>query len=657
MCGISGCSLSGEAPQEIEALSNKLIQSLHHRGPDGNGSWSDYQNMLLCHNRLAIQDLTEAGKQPMMSLSKRFIISFNGEIYNFLDLKKDLVARGYIFKGHSDTEVILGAFDEWGIIDSLCRFNGMFAIAVWDTEEKELCLARDRLGEKPLYYGWLPTRFAFASELKALKTISPALNLNRSIIADFLSIGYIPTPFSVYDNIYKLTPGTLITFSVEQLRNRPDGYDAEPESNKISPKRYWSVYSLFEKQDDLIANPQEAIDLLEDKLLHAVQRQLVADVPVGAFLSGGIDSSTVVALMQHIASIPIKTYTIGFNVEQFDEAVFAKQIAKHLGTDHTEVYLDPNECLSIIDRLPTIYDEPFADPSQLPATLVCEIAKQHVTVCLSGDGGDELFAGYNRYLSAASILKKTAYLPSSLKKMIAQAFLLINAEIVDTTFNKLRCFLLGTRSKQASIGLKLHKLAKLLRTEDMGQLYSYLLSLSEFGRQEKSKSKLIVEDRVQKYFKIDRDFIDLAMLIDQLNYLPDDNLSKVDRAAMSCALETRLPILDKDVIELSWKIPSHMKTKNGKTKWPLREVLYKYVPQELIDRPKMGFSVPVSAWLRNELKDWSYDLIDQLRELSFADGDYWRALWNEHQSGRKDNGLALWPALMLSLWLRSNHNC
>ncbi len=655
MCGISGTVLNGDSSLHISELSRQFINSLHHRGPDGNGCWTDEQNILLCHNRLAIQDLSEAGKQPMVSRTQRYVITYNGEIYNFQELRSKLCSLGHGFRGGSDTEVLLAAFEEWGIVNSLNRFNGMFAFAVWDTVDRELTLARDRLGEKPLYYGWLTTGFIFSSELKPFKTIPSGLNFNESVIPDFLSLGYIPTPFTIYQNIFKLTPGTSISFNVQQLKKIPSNFTPESNSGELSPKPYWSVSSLFSNQQVLIFDHKQVVNQLEETLIRAVQRQLVADVPVGAFLSGGIDSSTVVALMQQVSSMPVKTFTIGFNVEQFNEAKFAKKIARHLGTEHTEVYLDQIECLSLIDRLPSIYDEPFADPSQLPTALVCEIARKHVTVCLSGDGGDELFAGYNRYISTASLLQKTAFLPPSIKKKLANILLFFNARTIDSYYDKFRKLFLGDHYKQASVGLKLHKVAKLLQIEDHAQLYKVMLTLNNFCEGNGIASKPIITKRIADYFATNREFVDLAMLTDQLNYLPDDNLTKVDRAAMSCALETRLPLLDKDVIELSWRIPWQIKLKNGKSKWPLRQILYKYVPQKLIDRPKIGFSVPISAWIRDELKDWSYELIQNLDCLPVVRKNYWQGLWEEHQSGAKDNGLAMWPALMLSLWLQAEH--
>ena len=655
MCGISGIYLHKTAPRHIQALSQQLISALHHRGPDGNGWWTDDRNLLLCHNRLAIQDLSDAGRQPMESISKRYVVTYNGEIYNFLDLKNELMSFGHSFQGGSDTEVILAAFDKWGVLDSVSRFTGMFAFAVWDTVENILTLARDRMGEKPLYYGWGKEGFLFASELNPLKVVSQGFELNESVVPDFLSIGYIPTPFTIYKDIYKLTPGTSISLNVEQLKTPPHGFNPESDSGEISPKSYWSVLSQFNNSPNgFILDPQEAVSQLESTLLVAVQRQLVADVPIGAFLSGGIDSSTVVALMQQVSPVSVKTFTIGFNVDQFNEAEFAKKIAKHLGTDHTEVYLNPMECLSLIDRLPSIYDEPFADPSQLPTALVCGIARKHVTVCLTGDGGDELFAGYNRYLATASLLRKTSFLSPFIKKKIGKVLFSFNARKVDSYYDMFRKLCLRDQAKQASVGLKLHKLAKLLDIQDFGKLYSFLLRVNGFKGGGHSSSLSILDQRITSYFSTNRDFVDVAMLTDQLNYLPDDNLTKVDRAAMAYALETRLPLLDKDVVELSWRIPWQIKFKKGHSKWPLRQILYKHVPRRLIDRPKMGFSVPISSWIRDELKDWSFELIQNLDCLPVAGKNYWQKLWEEHQTGTKDNGLALWPALMLSLWLQDD---
>ncbi len=649
MCGISGCVIRDSS--EVSSKSKSMLEALRHRGPDGNGYWSDSDNVLLCHTRLAIQDLSEAGKQPMVSSSQRYVITFNGEIYNFQELKKELLNLGHTFCSRTDTEVILTAIDEWGIFVTLKRLKGMFAFAVWDKFVKSLTLARDILGEKPLYYGWSREGFLFGSELKALKSISAGFELNELIIPDFLTLGYVPTPFTIYANLYKLTPGTFITFNDNQFMKMPGGFSPMVDQGETSPKPYWAVKDQIKSKNELIVEPQEVVYRIEETLMNSIRHQLISDVPVGAFLSGGIDSSLVVALMQKVSSFPVKTFTIGFHQQQFNEAKYAKQIAKHLETDHTEVYIDPDECLSIIDRLPTIYDEPFADPSQLPTIIVCEMARKSVTVCLSGDGGDELFAGYNRYISASSLLSKSSFLPAFLKKKLAGMLMNFNVGSIDAGYEKFRNFLGGDQTKQANVGLKLHKVAKLLQIEEPAELYGFLLRLNDFT-EVGGKSKSIIEERIADCFSVNRDFVELAMLTDQLNYLPDDNLTKVDRAAMSCALETRLPLLDRDVVELSWMIPWQIKLREGKSKWPLRQVLYKYVPRKLIDRPKMGFSVPISAWIREELKDWSYELIQYLDCMPIARKNYWQALWDEHQTGHKDNGLALWPALMLSLWLQ-----
>jgi asparagine synthase (glutamine-hydrolysing) len=651
MCGISGLCIAN-SNYDIKHLSVQLLNTLEHRGPDGGDTWSDSKTILLCHNRLSIQDLSINGKQPMLSSSKRYVLTFNGEIYNFLDLKTKLKKLGHSFIGTSDTEVILASIEEWGVENSITQFNGMFAFALWDRKFDTITLARDRLGEKPLFYGWNEKGLMFASELNPFKYHFDNFTVNTKVINDFLNYGYIPTPYTVYEGIYKLTPGTIIQFNADQILHKPSNFSPETDLNHLSPKQFWSVQSFFEN-NALIYNPHLVISQLEDLLDKSVHRQLIADVPVGTFLSGGIDSSLVTAIAQKNTKYPIKTFTIGFDVDQFDEAIYAKKIADHLNTDHTEVYLSSNDCLKIIDRLPIIYGEPFADPSQLPSILVSEIARKHVKVCLSGDGGDELFAGYNRYLSTTNFLKFTSLLPKKLKHFLATAINSINSNTIDKSHNFIRGTFLKHKSKQANVAIKIQKLSNLLRLNDSADIYNSLLSLT--GVTDNTiTSNSILKRRIDNLFLSNREFIDIAMLIDQLNYLPDDNLTKVDRASMSCSLETRLPLLDKEIVEMSWKIPYKTKIKDNFSKWPLRQILYKHVPRELIDRPKMGFSVPISSWLKNDLKDWSFELLNNQHTDLESNNNHWLKLWHEHQSGSKDNGLALWPAIMLNHWLNYN---
>ncbi|MES9991074.1 MAG: asparagine synthase (glutamine-hydrolyzing) [Candidatus Thiodiazotropha sp.] len=647
MCGISGLCIAF-SHHDIDHLSQKLLKTLHHRGPDGNGTWTDNKTILLAHNRLSIQDLSSNGKQPMLSSSNRYVLTFNGEIYNFLELKNRLQKLGHSFIGTSDTEVILASIEEWGIQNSISQFNGMFAFALWDRELETITFARDRLGEKPLFYGWSEKGLMFASELEPFKYHFETLHINQEIINDFLNYGYIPTPHTIYEGIYKLIPGSFIQFNLGQILSRPSDFSPTYSTSNISPKQYWSVRSHFEGSE-LIKDPDHAVEQLEELLDSAIQRQLIADVSVGTFLSGGIDSSLVTAVAQKNTTRPIKTFTIGFDVDQFNEAIYAKEIASHLGTDHTEVYLTSNDCLNTINRLPGIYGEPFADPSQLPTILVSEIAREQVTVCLSGDGGDELFAGYNRYISTINFLRLTSKLPKRAKHLLANTINFINPNYIDTSYNFLSRMLPNKKHKQANIAIKIQKLGNLLNLSDSGEIYNSLLSLSS-TTDNRTFTNTLLKSRIDDFFSHDREFIDIAMLIDQLNYLPDDNLTKVDRASMSCSLETRLPLLDKEIVELSWKIPYTTKIKDNLTKWPLRQILYKHVPKELIDRPKMGFSVPISSWLRNDLKDWSHDLLNMKNSDLGLNNDYWLDLWQQHQSGSTDNGLALWPAIMLNHW-------
>lgn len=654
MCGIAGCTIAQLSGSEVKSQAQRFIRALNHRGPDGNGFWQDEGNLLLTHNRLAILDLSEHGHQPMFSASGRYVLTYNGEIYNFSELRSGLAKRGIQFRGHSDTEIILGLVDTHGIEQALRMIDGMFAFALYDKEKKEITIARDRMGEKPLFYGWVNGQFVFASELKAIKSLNHPLTINKDCIDDFLSYGYIPTPHSIYQHIYKLTPGTSLTFSKKNNYSASVLFSPYP-GTRYGPSPFWELKNVKDT-GGRIKTPELAVELLEKNLENTISRQLIVDVPVGCFLSGGIDSSLVTALAQQQSSHPVKTFTIGFEVEQFNEAPFAREIADHLGTDHHETYVKTTDVLDLISNLPDVYDEPFADPSQLPSILVARIARQDVTVCLSGDGGDELFAGYNRYSKAASSIKTFNSWPEVIKTNLGRLLLNLNPKLIDQALSNLHKLPGLNRFKQANLGIKLRKLGFLMKTTSDHEVYLFLLKFNGL-QPDANVLTTTLDQRISDLFASSDDFITTALLVDQLNYLVDDNLTKVDRSAMSASLETRLPLLDRQVVELSWRIPTGIKIRNNQTKWPLREILYKHVPKSMIERPKMGFSVPLSDWLKKELKDWSLALLRNPGIKGLVDVDHYQALWEEHQEGRDDNGLVLWPVLVLSQWLsRQNIN-
>ncbi|MDI9245574.1 asparagine synthase (glutamine-hydrolyzing) [Marinobacter sp. CHS3-4] len=651
MCGIAGCTVRGLNQSDIETLANSFVASLNHRGPDGHGYWSAPDNFLLAHTRLSIQDLSEAGKQPMHSPSRRYVISFNGEIYNFPEIRKELQQKGVLFKGHSDTEVILALADSIGIAATLKRIDGMFAIALFDRQSGELTLARDRMGEKPLFYGWVSDQFIFTSELKAVKALGKKLTLNREVLGDYLACGYVPTPHSIYRNIYKLTPGTYLTLAPGDQVKQPHQFNPLPGSG-TGPTRYWDLQRFAKTEPDL-KTPVEATRQLQDCLMETIGQQLIADVPVGCFLSGGVDSTLVTALAQANSNTPIDTFTIGFDDPQFDEARYASKLAKHIGTNHHETYISSNDALSMIDSLPTIYDEPFADPSQLPSVLVSSVAKESVTVCLSGDGGDELFAGYNRYSSTSSLLKKTNRIPAPVRLRLGYLLSRMNLAWIESLLPHIGRIPGLSAANQSNIALKVRKLGWLMQMTKSEDIYLFLLSLNGL-QPDPCRHPDILHRRISEAFLSDQDFLNTVMLLDQLNYLVDDNLMKVDRSSMSVSLETRLPLLDRKVVELSWRIPPSLKLNDGQTKWPLRQILYQHVPKTLIERPKMGFSVPLSKWLKKELNCQVNELLNSSDAGNLLNMDHYRELWVQHNLEKRDNSLQLWPVIVLLQWLKAN---
>lgn len=659
MCGIAGILSSNISTDLLEAKGRAMMTALIHRGPDDGGLWMcKPSNLVLVHRRLAIQDISDKGKQPMFSSSKRYCIVFNGEIYNFKEIAVELTKLGHQFCGHSDTEVLLAAVSEWGLTRAVNRFVGMFAFALWDNEENVLHLCRDRMGEKPLYYGWIGKSFIFASELKAIERVTSKdkLEIDKNALAGFLRYGYINAPYSIYHGIYKLIPGTILSMPTHIGIDQAN-YSPWPDCTLNSPATYWSVIDTANQGlSNLILDENEAVDELDRLLRRTIKRQMIADVNIGTFLSGGIDSSVVSAIAQQETRERVRTYTIGFSEKEYDESEYAENIARHLGTEHLSMYVTPQDVLQVVPNLPTIYDEPFADSSQIPAYLVSRMAREHVTVCLSGDGGDELFAGYNRYLWTEYIWSKLSNIPWPLKRLIGKALAAPSPRLWDSLYHTFTAF--HNKSQQTSqklIGLKLQKLAGLMQYRDINDGYDYLLSY--WVRPE----SLMTENASDQHHAPDRsypdtiEFINRAMYLDQIAYLPGDNLAKVDRASMAVSLETRLPLLSHEVVDLSWRLPVSMKVQNKTAKWALRQVLYKYVPKNLIDRPKMGFSVPIEQWLRGELKEWAEDLLDTIDTNSggmLLERPI-RKVWNEHISGRRDHSHRLWTLLMFLSWAHS----
>lgn len=646
MCGIVGTW--GQSSYTEEAL-GAAVRRMVHRGPDDTGLWVDSTSgIALGHVRLSILDLSPAGHQPMFSACGRYVIVFNGEIYNHLELREQLGGLAPAWRGHSDTETLLACFSSWGMEKTLKTTVGMFAIALWDRHEGKLVLARDRLGEKPLYFGYIGGAFAFASELKALTGLPGfSLDIDRKALALLLRHNYIPAPFCIYQGLAKLPPGTWLELTSDGVLHR-----ALP-----APCAYWSA---VEAALAGVANPlafasdAEATDALEAELARSVAGQMLADVPLGAFLSGGVDSSTVVALMQAQSSRPVKTFSIGFREGAYDEAVFARTVARHIGTEHTELYVTPEDALSVIPKLPTIYDEPFSDSSQIPTFLVALLARKGVTVSLSGDGGDELLGGYTRYFLAARVWRKIERMPHPLRRVAARMILACPPHAWDKLYGLADPFI-AKQHRWPTLGDKLHKGAALLDCESGTALYQGLVSHWNpagvvLGVRE-------ADTQLTGQLPAMPGLTEQMMLLDTISYLPDDILVKVDRAAMAVSLETRVPLIDHRVFEFAWRLPLHYKVRNGVGKWLLRQVLYKHVPQALIERPKMGFSVPIDSWLRGPLRDWAESLLDEsrLRQEGYFNPAPIRQKWREHLSGARNWQYHLWGVLMFQAWLECRH--
>lgn len=631
MCGIIG--LLHYQNSSSDAFSG-MLRAIQHRGPDAEGVWHD-EAILLGHRRLSIIDLSPTGHQPMQSSEGRYVITYNGEIYNFLTLKKELSDLGHRFQGMSDTEVLLACIEVYGLEKTLKKLNGMFAFGLWDRAEKILYLARDRFGEKPLYYGWVGQTFLFASELKCFKAYPDfSAEVDQQALAAYLQYGYIPAPYSIYRGISKLSPGCFLKIALDD--------------KQVQMASYWSALQVASAGVDqpLTLTEKEAIDLGETKLKEAVKLRMLADVPLGAFLSGGIDSSTIVALMQKQSRQPVKTFTIGFDNPAYNEAPQAKAVAQHLGTAHTEIYLQEHHLLDVLPKLPAIYDEPFADSSQIPTYLVSQITRQQVTVALSGDAGDELFGGYNRYVFASRLVKYFDYCPFFLRRWIAAALLALPPQ----GWDKLYAWIFRKPSVRL-IGDKLHKLAALLKTAQTPEaVYRHLISCFH-------QPELYLHSPFNSFkggFNEIRDYPAWMMLNDTIGYLPGDILTKVDRAGMAVSLESRIPFLDPAVFEFAWSLPLDFKLRGNQTKWLLRQILYRYIPRELVDRPKMGFGIPLAQWLRTTLRGWAESLLepDQLRQQGYFKAEAVQNLWQQHLSGRRDFSAQLWTLLMFQAWLR-----
>ncbi len=647
MCGIAGFfTLPGSrrADQMSEEV-RRMTDAIVSRGPDDAGVWVDAEaGIALGHRRLSILDLSPLGHQPMTSACGRFVIVFNGEIYNYQELRADLETSGHAWRGHSDTEVMLAAFAQWGMLEATRRFNGMFAFALWDRRERVLHLGRDRLGEKPLFYGRVGGTLVFGSELKALRRF-PGFDaaVDRASVCALLRYSYVPDPHCIYEGFHKLPPASLLSLRL------PD--------EEAKPRLWWSLREVIERGQTtpFTGTETEAMDAFESLLKRAVGQRMVADVPLGAFLSGGVDSSLIVAMMQAQSARPVKTFTIGFDVPEYNEAVFAADVARHLRTDHTEMYVTAKDVLDVIPLLPALYDEPFSDYSQIPTYLVCKMARRHVTVALSGDAGDELFGGYERYFVGRNLWNKFAWMPAPMKRSLAGLMTLPPPAWLNQAGDLLKP-LLPKRVRHMPFGDKLHKLAEVVAAPGMETLYLTLMS------HWKQPEQVVIGGHERATSITDRagwphvaDFTHRMMHLDMENYLPGDILTKVDRAAMGVSLEGRIPLLDADLIEFAWGIPFSMKVREGRGKWLMRETLYRHVPKPLIDRPKRGFGVPLEHWLRADLRDWAEDLLseERLKREGYFHPAPIRQKWREHLQGTRNWNFYLWDVLMFQAWLES----
>jgi asparagine synthase (glutamine-hydrolysing) len=610
--------------------------AIAHRGPDDHGLWCDTEaGIALAHRRLSILDLSPAGHQPMTSANGRLVVVYNGEIYNHQSLRSELEECSVRFRGHSDTEIMLEAFSIFGIKATVERLIGMFALAIWDRHDRTLTLVRDRLGIKPLYWARFGGLFLFGSELKALRAHPGWMpRVDRRSVASFMRHNYIPAPRSIYEGVNKLEPGTILTL---------------PWREGPRLERFWDARQIAQTGllHPLQADDRSVTDQLEALIRDAVSRRMVADVPVGAFLSGGIDSSTVVALMQAANAGPVRTYSIGFDIAGYDEAKHAAAVARHLRTDHTELTVTSREALEVIPRLPEYYDEPFSDSSQIPTYLISAMTRRHVTVALSGDGGDELFGGYSRYQLARRFWRTLSLLPRPVRQTFAHGLRAIPPDRWSRLFSAL-----PDRLRPAQAGDKLHKLASVLALDDAEALYRRLVTHWEPGTVIPAVDEpkgILWDTKVAQEFP---GMLERMQFLDLVTYLPDDILTKLDRASMAVALEARVPLIDHRIVEFAWRIPRHMLIRNGLGKWPLRQVLYRHVPRELVERPKMGFGIPLGEWLRGPLREWANDLLSptRLRNTGLFDPAQVHLHWDQHVRGLHNHQYLLWDVLMFEAW-------
>lgn len=640
MCGIVGYWSQRTAASK--PLVEQMASIIAHRGPDGSGSWIDPRNeVAFGHRRLAIIDLSAAGHQPMVSPCGRYVLTYNGEIYNHLDLRDELekVGAAFDWKGHSDTETLLAALGHWGVQGALVRLNGMFAFAFWDNQTREMVLARDRMGEKPLYYGHSRSTFFFGSELKAFEAHPDwAPEIDRGSIASFLRFSYVPGPGSIFHDVFKLPPAHYVVVS-------------NGGRTVAAPQCYWDIDAAAVRGiGDGGGSESEMIQQLDTLLRDSVQIRMASDVPLGAFLSGGFDSSIVVAMMQAQSMQKVKTFTIGFHEKDYDEAGHARAVADHLGTDHTELYVSPQDALDVIPRLSSIWDEPFADSSQIPTLLLSELTRKHVTVSLSGDGGDEAFCGYNRYAMGHQMWSKLQMLPYPARRLLSASMKRFPAGLATRIGNAL-----PGKLRQQNLGDRLPKFGEVVETRDDRDYYRRLVS------HWKNPDQLVLggfETEIttwnESWNSVDG-ILDKMMLTDMKTYLPDDILAKVDRATMAVSLEGRVPLLDHRVIEFAWRTPISMKQRGGQGKWLLRQVLDRYVPRSIMERPKMGFGVPIDTWLAGPLRDWAEALLDErrLRDEGIFDQTLIRQAWDEHLQGQRRWHYLLWDVLMFQAWNES----
>ena len=653
MCGLTGFLWNPKLTSpDIDRQLMLMSEAIKHRGPDDFGRWFDASlGVAIAHQRLSVLDLSFAGHQPMHSSSGRFTIAFNGEIYNHKDLKNELVGKtkcSIEWRGHSDTEILLACFEEWGVDLTLEKLIGMFSISLWDSVDHAMYLIRDRMGEKPMYYGISNDVFIFGSELKAIRAFKGFVaKVDRNSLSMLLKYSYIPSPFSIYKDVKKLPPGTYVKIGMKDLDCL---FKTFPE-----PVKYWSIKDIIDKKGPHISSNltlEKGAEALEELLQESVNLQMEADVPLGVFLSGGVDSSLVAALMQAESANKIKTFSIGFDEQEYNEAEYAKSVAQHLGTEHTEFYVTPDEALKVIPMLPSLFDEPFADSSQIPTFLVSKMAKKYVSVAVSGDGADELFGGYTRYVWANKIWKNIRKAPYFIRYGLSKFITTIPPRCWDIFFTSL--FYLSFNSFKLTHSTdKIYKFSNILRAKNLNDLYDKLIS--QWADPDRvvlgaaSEGLLPIHENIEAI----EDFEHQMMYLDSMAYLPDDILVKVDRASMGVSLETRAPFLDHRIVEYSWQVPLFLKINNTGSKLILRKILHKYVPDELIDRPKMGFGVPIDSWLRGPLREWAERLISEsrLENEGFFEASVIREKWKDHLSGKRNWQHHLWSVLMFQAWL------